>query len=113
MASWAEEVQTYQHERRVKLHPDLFKGPTVGYVRGETSKRERSFNPLLGRFLDPQREQEQQSFEDETKRGFLNLARDVQLRREAPFDLVTHERRRRCRESLTTCPWTWRVRRQR
>ncbi|CAJ1363477.1 unnamed protein product [Effrenium voratum] len=93
MASWAEEVQTYQHERRVKLHPDLFKGPTVGYVRGETSKRERSFNPLLGRFLDPQREQEQQSFEDETKRGFLNLARDVQLRREAPFDLVTHERK--------------------
>ena len=33
-------------------------------MRGENSKRERSYNPLLGRFLDEQREREQQDFED-------------------------------------------------
>lgn len=92
-ASWAEEVQDYQHERRVKVHPDLFKGRTVGYVRGENSKRERSYNPLLGRFLDQHREREQQDFEEKVKKNYLNMARDIQLRKEAPYDLITHERK--------------------
>ena len=83
----------YERERRVELNPGLFKGPTVGYVRGGISKRERSYNPLLGRFLDEGREQEQAQFEERVKKNFLNFARDVQLRREAPFDLVTHERK--------------------
>jgi len=92
-ASWAEEVQDYQHDRRVKVHPDLFKGRTVGYVRGENSKRERSYNPLLGRFLDQHREREQQDFEEKVKKNYLNMARDIQLRKEAPYDLITHERK--------------------
>lgn len=91
--SWAEEVQDYQHERRVKVHPDLFKGRTVGHVRGENSKRERSYNPLLGRFLDEDREKEQRDLEEKVKTDYLNLARDVQLRKEAPYDLITHERK--------------------
>lgn len=92
-ASWAEEVQDYQHDRRVKVHPDLFKGRMVGYVRGENSKRERSYNPLLGRFLDQHREREQQDFEEKVKKNYLNMARDIQLRKEAPYDLITHERK--------------------
>eukprot|EP00439_Symbiodinium_sp_Y106_P057532 s1409_g8.t1 len=90
---WAADLQSYERERRVELNPGLFKGPTVGYVRGGISKRERSYNPLLGRFLDEGREQEQAQFEEKVKKNFLNFARDVQLRREAPFDLVTHERK--------------------
>ncbi|CAE7536713.1 truC [Symbiodinium natans] len=92
-SGWAADLQNYERQRRVELNPGLFKGPTVGYVRGEISKRERSYNPLLGRFLDDSREQEQAQFEEKIKKNFLNFARDVQLRREAPFDLVTHERK--------------------
>ena len=36
-------------------------------MRGENSKRERSYNPLLGRFLDEQREREQQDFEEKAQ----------------------------------------------
>ncbi|CAL1158783.1 unnamed protein product [Cladocopium goreaui] len=88
-----------RHDRRVKVHPDLFKGRTVGleaagYVRGENSKRERSYNPLLGRFLDQHREREQQDFEEkvEVDKGILRRRLVRRIGKEAPYDLITHER---------------------
>eukprot|EP00440_Ansanella_granifera_P058449 gb/GFBE01063350.1/.p1 GENE.gb/GFBE01063350.1/~~gb/GFBE01063350.1/.p1 ORF type:complete len:484 (+),score=78.85 gb/GFBE01063350.1/:1-1452(+) len=92
-SGWAAELKAYEREKRVNLDPGLFKGPTVGFSKGEIAKKERSYNPLIGRFLDDKREQEQRAFESEVRTEFMNRARDVQLRKEAPFDLVTHEKK--------------------
>ena len=46
----------------------------------------------VARRLFQRQTQRLQSLARQVKKNFLNFARDVQLRREAPFDLVTHER---------------------
>lgn len=86
-------MKAYEHAKRHHVDPGLFKGPTVGFTRGELAVRERAYDPVLGRLRDERREQEQQQFEKEVTNDFMNLARDLQLRREASFDLVTHEKK--------------------
>eukprot|EP00441_Pelagodinium_beii_P026940 CAMPEP_0197653928 /NCGR_PEP_ID=MMETSP1338-20131121/37767_1 /TAXON_ID=43686 ORGANISM="Pelagodinium beii, Strain RCC1491" /NCGR_SAMPLE_ID=MMETSP1338 /ASSEMBLY_ACC=CAM_ASM_000754 /LENGTH=456 /DNA_ID=CAMNT_0043229229 /DNA_START=87 /DNA_END=1453 /DNA_ORIENTATION=+ len=90
---WAAQMQEYEREKRYHIDPALLKGPTVGFAKGVIATKERAYNPLLGRFLDEKREVENRHLQKEVEMGHLNRARDIQLRREAAFDLVTHEKK--------------------
>lgn len=89
--SWAEELKAYEKLRRYEVDPGLFKGPTVAIGKGELARRELEYNPLLGRFRNPQKEIDLQRKEHEVTAFHLNRAKDVQLKREAHHDIVTHE----------------------
>mmetsp|Transcript_136153 Transcript_136153/g.236669 ORF Transcript_136153/g.236669 Transcript_136153/m.236669 type:complete len:520 (-) Transcript_136153:123-1682(-) len=89
-ATWAHDLQSYVQEKRRVVDEGLLRGRHGKLETGAMQVQERAFDPLLQRYRDNGTEA-QQRFQEETARiAHLNRARDIQILREQPHDIITH-----------------------
>eukprot|EP00933_Yihiella_yeosuensis_P018933 TRINITY_DN15415_c1_g2_i2.p1 TRINITY_DN15415_c1_g2~~TRINITY_DN15415_c1_g2_i2.p1 ORF type:complete len:497 (-),score=73.98 TRINITY_DN15415_c1_g2_i2:91-1581(-) len=89
--SWVKDLQEYEKSKRYHIEPDLLKGRTVKMQKGDLAKAERAYDPILCRFRDQAKEDQLLNLEHGVRTHNINRAKDIQLRREAHHDIVTHE----------------------
>jgi len=91
--TWAGEVQTYEHQKRHGLNPDLMRGPPVRVTYGLLKQQERMFDPICQRYRDPDLELGMRVREEENRVQHLNRAMDIQLLREQTHNIVNNASR--------------------
>jgi len=90
--TWAEEIRQYERSKREVVHEDLLhRENQITLTAGEVAHKERLFDPVLQRFRDDGTETRKRSQEDKDRVGHLNRARDIQIIREQPFNIISHE----------------------
>eukprot|EP00929_Paragymnodinium_shiwhaense_P002340 TRINITY_DN102565_c0_g1_i1.p1 TRINITY_DN102565_c0_g1~~TRINITY_DN102565_c0_g1_i1.p1 ORF type:complete len:552 (+),score=136.45 TRINITY_DN102565_c0_g1_i1:136-1791(+) len=91
--SWKDDLKAYERKRRHEIDPAFCQGAPLRLDPKVVKLAERAWDPLLGRFRDEQQEARQQRFEKDMKEQFMNRAKDIQILRETPFDIVTNASR--------------------
>mmetsp|Transcript_9438 Transcript_9438/g.13344 ORF Transcript_9438/g.13344 Transcript_9438/m.13344 type:complete len:196 (-) Transcript_9438:67-654(-) len=90
--TWAEEIRQYERSRREVVHEDLLhRENQITLTTGAIAAKERLFDPVLQRFREDNTETRKRAEEAKDRVGHLNRARDIQIIREQPFDIVSHE----------------------
>lgn len=92
-AEWRAELKEYERVRRKEADPGLFVAPPPRLTTHMILHGAREYDTVLQRFRDDGKEERQQRFEEKERLRHLNLARDIQLRREKHFDIITTEGR--------------------
>lgn len=93
MSSWGAELREYERVRRREVDPAVCQAAPPRNTHADQLHKERPYNPLLQRFRDDGREEQLRSLEDRARTKHLNVAVDVQLRREHQYNLITHQGR--------------------
>eukprot|EP00747_Dinoflagellata_sp_TGD_P164192 gnl/TRDRNA2_/TRDRNA2_183756_c0_seq1.p1 gnl/TRDRNA2_/TRDRNA2_183756_c0~~gnl/TRDRNA2_/TRDRNA2_183756_c0_seq1.p1 ORF type:complete len:580 (-),score=86.22 gnl/TRDRNA2_/TRDRNA2_183756_c0_seq1:215-1954(-) len=88
--SWAQDLKSYEREKRRVVDEGLLRGPQVRVVNGMVKAQERVFDPVLQRYRDNQTELNQRRSEEKERVGHLNRAMDIQILREQPFHIINH-----------------------
>eukprot|EP00746_Dinoflagellata_sp_MGD_P163858 gnl/MRDRNA2_/MRDRNA2_92127_c0_seq1.p1 gnl/MRDRNA2_/MRDRNA2_92127_c0~~gnl/MRDRNA2_/MRDRNA2_92127_c0_seq1.p1 ORF type:complete len:590 (-),score=110.26 gnl/MRDRNA2_/MRDRNA2_92127_c0_seq1:11-1702(-) len=91
--TWAQEIQQYEREKRRAVNEELLKGPSIRVSHGFVKSQERTFDPLLQRYRQPETELHQRVTEENARVAHLNRAQDIQILRENPYNVVTNESR--------------------
>jgi len=89
--TWGQELNSYEHEKRHAVDERLLQGPPARLAKGHIQKQDRVFDPLLQRFRDPGAEAGRHHQEAKGAISHLNRAQDIQIMREQPFNILTHE----------------------
>jgi len=92
-SSWAHEIKTYELEKRRVLDEGFLRPPAMKLTAGQMKSQERVFDPLLQRYRDNETEYKQRLGEEKERVNHLNRAMDVQVLREQPHHILTHESR--------------------
>lgn len=90
-SSWAADMRAYEREKRYHVEPHQVSGAMRNLPKGLISQREHAYDPLLGRFRDPNRETEQRRFEADVKQNYLNMAKDLQVANQGEYNPINHE----------------------
>lgn len=89
--SWGAELRNYERSKRHVVDEGLLRGPGVRVPLGAMKSAERFFDPLLQRYRDGGTEYQQRLLEETERVAHLNRAKDIQIIREQPFDIIRHE----------------------
>lgn len=89
--SWGSELRNYEQVKRHTVHEDLLRGPGVRVTNGQMKKAERVYDPVLQRYRNSSTELQQRTLEETERVAHLNRAKDIQILREQPFDIIRHE----------------------
>merc|ERR1740138_1258670 len=89
--TWAHEMQTYEMEKRRVLDEGFLRPPAMKLTAGQMKSQERVFDPLLQRYRDHEIEYKQRLAEETERINHLNRAMDIQVVREQPHHILTHE----------------------
>merc|ERR1719265_2704194 len=89
--SWAEDVRTYEREKRRVVDENILRPKQVGIDLGQMKAQERLFDPILQRYRDNSTETGQRVREERERVNHLNRAADIQILREQPFHIINHE----------------------
>jgi len=90
-SSWAQEVKTYENEKRRVLDEGFLRAPAITLTAGRMKSQERVFDPLLQRYRDNATEYNQRVLEETERVNHLNRAMDIQVLREQPHHILHHE----------------------
>lgn len=91
--TWAQEIQQYERDKRRAVNEELLKGPSLRVSHGFVKSQERTFDPLLQRYRQPETELHQRITEENARVAHLNRAQDISILRENPYNVVTNESR--------------------
>lgn len=91
--SWGAELAAYEREKRHTVDRGLLQGQPNRLALGQVAAQDRFFDPLLQRFREPEVESHRRTDEDRERIAHLNRAQDIQIMREQPFNILTHESR--------------------
>mmetsp|Transcript_19472 Transcript_19472/g.45241 ORF Transcript_19472/g.45241 Transcript_19472/m.45241 type:complete len:477 (+) Transcript_19472:91-1521(+) len=86
--TWGDHVRSYEQEKRHAVDSGLVSGPPLRLQPGIFQAQERIFDPLLGRYRDNSTEATQRQLEERERVAHLNRAKDIQILREQPYDIV-------------------------
>ena len=90
-ATWADELAAYDAQKRPKYgHPGLYAGPQAKANMGAARARERTFDTVLQRFNNPETEKAMAAEEKRQLARQNNIARDIQMLRESPFNILSN-----------------------
>jgi len=90
-ATWGDHVRSYEQEKRHAVDSGLVSGQALRLKPGMFQAQERTFDPLLGRYRDNSMEAQQRHHEERERVAHLNRAKDIQILREQPFNIVSQE----------------------
>mmetsp|Transcript_85424 Transcript_85424/g.219944 ORF Transcript_85424/g.219944 Transcript_85424/m.219944 type:complete len:450 (+) Transcript_85424:74-1423(+) len=88
--TWAHSIKAYETQKRHVVDQGLVSGQQVRMVPGQVQQQERQFDPLLQRFRDNGTEADRRLHEERNRVAHLNRAKDIQIMREQPFNVVNH-----------------------
>ena len=88
-ASWGEAIKAYQTTHTTRAFPDDAYAKPARVTRYAKSREEVEYNPVLQTFTDGGREAAARDVEVSSRVTRLNHARDVQIARESPFNILT------------------------
>ena len=88
-ASWGEAIKQYQSAHQNRPFPDDAYAKPARVTRYAKSREEVEYNPVLQTFTDGGREAAARDVEVSSRVTRLNHARDVQIARESPFNILT------------------------
>ncbi|CAE7902170.1 dinF, partial [Symbiodinium sp. KB8] len=86
-----DQIRSYEQEKRHAVESGLVSGPPLRLQPGMLQAQERMFDPLLGRYRDNSTEASQRHMEERERVAHLNRAKDIQILREQPFDILNQE----------------------
>lgn len=86
--SWSHDLQSYEKSKRWAVSPGHFQQPNAGLTTKAILRAERQYDPIVQRFRDPVQERIPQEFERQERLKQVNAAKDRQLSREQPYDLI-------------------------
>lgn len=89
--TWGRELGAYEQEKRHTVDERLLQGPPARLPKGHVQKQDRTFDPLLQKFREPETEANRHHQEVKGSYAHLNRAKDIQVMREQPFNILTHE----------------------
>ena len=88
-ASWGEAIKAYQTTHTTRAFPDDAYAKPARVTRYAKSREEVEYNQVLQTFTDGGREAAARDVEVSSRVTRLNHARDVQIARESPFNILT------------------------
>lgn len=91
--SWADEMRSYERAKRHVVDEGLLARPCIANSGGQQKIKERIFDPLRQQYRDNEVESRHRLNEETQRISHLNRAADIQIMREQPFNVVTHESR--------------------
>jgi len=89
--TWGDQIRSYEQEKRHAVDSGFVSGPPLRLQPGMFQAQERMFDPLLGRYRDNSTEASQRHMEERERVAHLNRAKDIQILREQPFDILNQE----------------------
>ena len=92
--SWGQSLNQYVHNKSTRPFPDEAYAKPRHITRYEKAREEVTYNPVLQTFTDSNRESAAREREDVERVKQLNRARDKQIAKEAPFNILNHSNKR-------------------
>merc|ERR1719446_1886913 len=84
-------MKSYELQKRRVLDEGFLRAPAMKLTAGQMKSQERVFDPLLQRYRDHGVEHQQRVAEETERINHLNRAKDIQVVREQPHHILTHE----------------------
>lgn len=89
--TWGDQIRAYEREKRYVVDAGFVSGQPLRLQPGMFQAQERTFDPVLGRYRDGQVESQQRHAEERERVAHLNRAKDIQILREQPFNILSQE----------------------
>eukprot|EP00913_Durusdinium_trenchii_P021755 g20440.t1 len=89
--TWGDQLRAYEREKRYEVDAGLVSGQPLRLLPGMFQAQERTYDPVLGRYRDGAVEGTQRHAEERERVAHLNRARDIQILREQPFNILSQE----------------------
>eukprot|EP00435_Cladocopium_sp_Y103_P024189 s49_g5.t3 len=89
--TWGDQLRAYEREKRYVVDAGFVSGQPLRLQPGMFQAQERTFDPVLGRYRDGAVESQQRHAEERERVAHLNRAKDIQILREQPFNILSQE----------------------